>query len=170
MILAASLHVWQTTVFFFRSEKIKLDFSSESMLGRRFSWNIKAFFFFFFFFFLKYNNNNNKNSNHNNNCSSSSSSSIKLLQFCLALHFLWLHTPINFSIGYNAKTSKVSHLLQFYGPKSDFGGMWQPLESATDPGMFHFLFITSKTHYIARHLTKTPPVQDHKLEWPTDSL
>ena len=36
-----------------------------------------------------------------------------------------LHTPINFSIGYNAKKSKVSHLLQFHGPKSDpgFGGM-----------------------------------------------
>ena len=33
----------------------------------------------------------------------------------------WLHTPINFSIGYNAKKSKVSHLLQFYGPKSDPG-------------------------------------------------
>ena len=38
---------------------------------------------------------------------------------------IWLHTPINFSIGYNAKKSKVSHLLQFHGPKSDpgFGGM-----------------------------------------------
>ena len=50
----------------------------------------------------------------------------------------WLHTPINFSIGYNAKKSKVSHLLQFHEPKSDpgFGGMWQPLESATDPGIF----------------------------------
>ena len=49
-----------------------------------------------------------------------------------------LHTPINFSIGYNVKKSKVSHLLQFHGPKSDpgFGGMWQPLESATDPGIF----------------------------------
>ena len=51
---------------------------------------------------------------------------------------IWLHTRINFSIGYNAKKSKVSHLLQFHGPKSDpgFGGMWQPLESATDPGIF----------------------------------
>ena len=49
-----------------------------------------------------------------------------------------LHIPINFSIGYNAKNSKVSHLLQFDGHKSDpgFGGMWQPFESAIDPGIF----------------------------------
>ena len=49
-----------------------------------------------------------------------------------------LHTPIKFSIGYNAKKSKVSHLLQIHGPESDpgFGGMWQPIESATDPGIF----------------------------------
>ena len=39
--------------------------------------------------------------------------------------WIWLRTPINFSIGYNAKKSKVSHLLQFHRPKSDpgFGGM-----------------------------------------------
>ena len=66
-----------------------------------------------------------------------------------------LYTPINFSINHNAKKSKVSHLLQFHGPKSDpgFDGMWQPLESATDSAIFMSFFITSKTHDIARHMT-----------------
>ena len=36
-----------------------------------------------------------------------------------------LHTPLNFSLDYNSKTSKVSHLLQFRWPKPDpdFDGM-----------------------------------------------
>ena len=38
----------------------------------------------------------------------------------------WLHAPINFSIGYNGKSHKVSYLLHFPGLKSDpnFDGMW----------------------------------------------
>ena len=32
---------------------------------------------------------------------------------------LWLHAPINFSIGYNGKSQKVSYLLHFPGLKSD---------------------------------------------------
>ena len=94
--------------------------------------------------------------------------------FLPSLRLLYrLHTTINFSIGYIAKKSKMSHLLQFHGFKSDpgFGGMWQPLESETDPGIFMSSSPFENTWYCPPYdIPKNPPVQGHKLEWPTNSL
>ena len=86
---------------------------------------------------------------------------------------IWLHAPINFSIGYNGKRQKVIYLLHFPGLKSDpnFDGMRWPPESATDPETF----MSSSPPWKFASLfciwqLGNSSYTGQNLEWPTDSL